>query len=333
MEVGIIANPASGKDIRRLTARASVFDNQEKAAIVRRCLAGLLATADPAIRYLADSHRITESALSDLGIKASPLEVDPQASSIDSQRAASALRGVDVVISLGGDGTNRAIAKGWLEAPLIAISTGTNNAYPAMLEATVAGIAAGLVASKAVDLDSVSSPSKIAHVEIEGDNEDLALIDIVGTSDRFVGSRAIVDPSAFSFAVVTVANPCNVGVSGIAGCVRCVEAKCDAALCLTFADDKTDRPFRRIAAPIAPGIVDTVNVSSVKTLRLGERVEFAGPFTMALDGERERFIAEGQQVAVEVRRDGPRLIDVDAAVTLGAQAEAFYREVGMVQGE
>ena len=34
--VGIVCNPASGKDIRRLTARASVFDNQEKLAIVRR---------------------------------------------------------------------------------------------------------------------------------------------------------------------------------------------------------------------------------------------------------------------------------------------------------
>jgi len=34
--IGIIANPASGKDIRRLVAHASVFDNREKAHIVRR---------------------------------------------------------------------------------------------------------------------------------------------------------------------------------------------------------------------------------------------------------------------------------------------------------
>ena len=39
--VGIVANPASGKDIRRLVARASVFDNQEKQAIVQRALAGM----------------------------------------------------------------------------------------------------------------------------------------------------------------------------------------------------------------------------------------------------------------------------------------------------
>ena len=41
--IGIIANPSSGKDIRRLTARASVFDNREKAAIVRRAVAGAMA--------------------------------------------------------------------------------------------------------------------------------------------------------------------------------------------------------------------------------------------------------------------------------------------------
>ena len=41
--VGIIANPASGKDIRRLVAHGSTFDNNEKINIVRRVLLGLAA--------------------------------------------------------------------------------------------------------------------------------------------------------------------------------------------------------------------------------------------------------------------------------------------------
>jgi len=36
--VGIIANPESGRDIRRLVAHASVFDNMEKVSIVERLL-------------------------------------------------------------------------------------------------------------------------------------------------------------------------------------------------------------------------------------------------------------------------------------------------------
>ena len=39
--VGIIANPASGKDIRRLVAYGSVFGNMEKINIIKRLLIGL----------------------------------------------------------------------------------------------------------------------------------------------------------------------------------------------------------------------------------------------------------------------------------------------------
>ena len=38
--VGIVANPASGRDIRRLVAGASVFGNADKAGMVFRLLAG-----------------------------------------------------------------------------------------------------------------------------------------------------------------------------------------------------------------------------------------------------------------------------------------------------
>ena len=39
--IGVIANPASGRDIRRLTARASVFSMSEKANMVQRLLTPL----------------------------------------------------------------------------------------------------------------------------------------------------------------------------------------------------------------------------------------------------------------------------------------------------
>jgi predicted polyphosphate/ATP-dependent NAD kinase len=47
----IIADPASGRDIRRLVARASVFGDPEKGGMVLRVLTGLAATgADRARR-------------------------------------------------------------------------------------------------------------------------------------------------------------------------------------------------------------------------------------------------------------------------------------------
>lgn len=52
--VGIIANPASGKDIRRLVAYGTVFDNQEKVNIVRRVLLGLAAVGIKQVVFMPD---------------------------------------------------------------------------------------------------------------------------------------------------------------------------------------------------------------------------------------------------------------------------------------
>ena len=47
--VGIIANPASGRDIRRLVTGASVFGNADKAGMVMRLLVGLGACGVPRV--------------------------------------------------------------------------------------------------------------------------------------------------------------------------------------------------------------------------------------------------------------------------------------------
>ena len=51
--------------------------------------------------------------------------------------------GVEAIVVLGGDGTHRVVAKACGDAPLCALSTGTNNAFRELREATVAGLAAG----------------------------------------------------------------------------------------------------------------------------------------------------------------------------------------------
>ena len=51
----------------------------------------------------------------------------------DSSRAAKAMReaGVGCIVTLGGDGTNRVVAKECGDIPIMPISTGTNNVFPA----------------------------------------------------------------------------------------------------------------------------------------------------------------------------------------------------------
>ena len=48
-------------------ARASVFDNQEKRAIVRRAVAGALASGVREFRYMADTHGIAAAAIDEFG--------------------------------------------------------------------------------------------------------------------------------------------------------------------------------------------------------------------------------------------------------------------------
>ena len=60
--VGIIANPAAGKDIRRLVAHGSTFDNNEKINIVRRVLLGLDALGVEQVHYMPDTYAIVPRA-------------------------------------------------------------------------------------------------------------------------------------------------------------------------------------------------------------------------------------------------------------------------------
>ncbi len=154
-QAGIIANPASGKDIRRLVAHASVFDTAEKISMVRRVVLALEAARVTRILYMADPSRIVPRALEGLDLKAEILPVGTplRATAEDTTAAAAvmAAAGARVIVSLGGDGTNRVLAKGASNVPLVPISTGTNNVFPAMVEATVAGLAAGAIASGSVD--------------------------------------------------------------------------------------------------------------------------------------------------------------------------------------
>ena len=323
--IGLIANPASGKDIRRLVARASTFDNAEKANIVRRLALGAIAAGAERFVYLPDDHQLVASALHGLPVHAEPLSMPMSGTAADSERAARLLadRGCAVVVSLGGDGTNRAIARGWQRAPLIALSTGTNNVFPRVIEGTVAGTAAAMIATGCVGLEEVATTAKRCAVEIEDEPDDLALIDAALVEGAFAGSRAIWDTATLRVAVLTRAEPDAVGLSAIGGVAAPLSAEVDAGLLLDFRPDACVGPPLRLRAPLAPGLVQSMSVHALRRLALGEAVEVSGPGMIALDGERERRLKPGQTARLRVLRDGPRVIDVRRTLLLAAQRGAF----------
>lgn len=323
MDIGIIANPASGKDIRRLTARASVFDNQEKSAIVRRCVAGIEGLCpDARIHFYPDTHHITEAALAQCGLRSRPIDASFTATAQDSSLAARLLQDADVVISLGGDGTNRAIGQSLGGVPLVALSTGTNNAFPIFCEATTAGMAAALIAMGDVSVDEVAPWTKALHVTYENGETDFALIDVVGTLDVFHGARAILDPSRFVFAALSVADPSKVGMTAIGGMLQVVCDAQDFGLALSFSQQNEIGTVREVYAPVAPGMVRPVRLTDVGRISIGETRTLEGATMLAFDGERERVLKPGENVSVCVQRDGPRRVDVKACLESAVRSSA-----------
>ena len=197
--VGIIANPQSGKDIRRLVALASSFSNNEKVLILRRVMAGLASVGVAQIWTFNDLGSLGAVAVDgfrrDSGAaRAHLFDVDARVETNDSTKAARKLdeMGVRCIVVLGGDGTCRAVAKGCGDISLIPLSTGTNNAFPFAWEGTVAGMAAGLYALRPGAYGSEKKATKQLHVRI-GENPESALVDIAIIRESFAGARAVWD--------------------------------------------------------------------------------------------------------------------------------------------
>ena len=318
---GVVANPASGKDVRRLVARASVFDNQEKQAIVERALIGAEAAGASEFAYLDDPNGIVANAVRENGrLCAKPLDTTRTRTALDTITAARALKdlGCAVVITLGGDGTNRAFALGWPDAPLIPLSTGTNNVFPRLAEATLAGAAAGLIASGQLALSEVAAQQKAVQVTVDGERPDLALIDAVLSRERFVGARALLEPKQLDTAVLTRAEPAAVGITAIGGLLHPLPPDAEGGLLLRFGPGG-----ERVQAPIAPGLYKTVEVAECRAVDTDEVVAAQGPGVLAFDGERDRSLKPDQPIKLKVERTGPWVVDIRQTLELAARKGLF----------
>jgi predicted polyphosphate/ATP-dependent NAD kinase len=308
--VGIIANPVSGKDIRRLVAHGSVFDNQEKVRIVRRILMGLDALGVEKVLFMPDYYGIVERA--GRGCSATipripvPLKMEGLQNDSTISAAWMADQSVGCIIVLGGDGTCRAVAKGTCGVPLLPVSTGTNNVFPYMIEATVGGMAAGLIATKRVPREAGVYRSCLLEV-LEGETLlDIALVDVAVVKDRFIAARAIWDMSAVSQIFLTRARPDAIGLSAIGGQLYTIDPREPRGLYLSLGSG-----HRQILSPIAPGLIEPVGISDEKILSIGDRIAVdATPCVLALDGEREVEVSRGRNISVRLSDQGPLVVDI-----------------------
>ena len=318
--VGIIANPAAGKDIRRLVAQGRFVPNIEKVNIIRRILAGLDAVGVERVLLMPDSAMLGRAALegSHLDLDVQTLEMPVFNEERDSTRAAELMDGLDVgcLVVLGGDGTNRVVAKGSGDVPLVPVSTGTNNVFPAMVEGTVAGLAAGVVARGLVDLERATAVCKRLEIHMDGKLRDIALVDLAVSSERFVGARAIWDMDTVHEVFLVRAEPASIGLSAIGAQLHPLSPTDGLGLHARLGPGGTT-----VLAPVAPGAVKSVEVKEWRLLQTGESVEVGlSPSTIALDGERTFSLLPGQGARVSVSARGPRLVSVEATLREAAES-------------
>lgn len=324
--VGIIANPASGKDIRRLVARASVFDNNEKINILQRILLALDAAQVDEALVMPEYYGMGARALDGLRlrhVRAAVLEMPFTSKDKDSSEAARRLAewGAGALIVLGGDGTNRMVAMGSGAVPLIPVSTGTNNVFPTMVEGTVAGLAAALLARGEVEAAATTFQAKRLEVCVDGEIRETALVDVVTSRERFIGSRAIWDPSQILDIVLARAEPGSIGLSAVGSCLQAVSARDPHGLYLRLGEGGV-----HVLAPMGPGLVTSVPIRAHRGLPLGEAVTVSPEAqTVALDGERTLEVNGQQSVTVRVTAAGPRVVDIPRCMAQATERQIFQK--------
>ena len=324
--VGLVANPASGRDIRRIVARGSNVTTNEKINVVERILVGLAAAGVERVVSMVDLSGLsagiqkmvarTSSAIPEVNF----LDHEITRGRRDTIAAVGQMFAMDAsaIVVLGGDGTHRAVAAASGEVPIVGLSTGTNNAFPAVREPTIAGMAAGLVATGAVPAASAAAPAKQVVVEHDGERH-AGLVDVVITRDDRVGAGAMVDPATLDEVLLAFAEPHAIGLSSIGGLTRPTSRQSASGLQVMIG------PGRTVAAPIAPGLVLPVSVESVRALPPSEKLQVrldAG--VVAIDGERE-FRFAGSRPTVFIDPNGPVIVDIDRVM-----AEAAER--GLLEG-
>lgn len=336
VRIGIIANPVSARDIRRITSRAAGLALGERAHMLLRMMQALAACGLDEVLLMPEMEglrRLVDHQLPGLASECRHplpamrwLDMTVRNSTADSVHAAAMMRdeGVPLILVLGGDGTHRAVVKGCGGAvPVAGISSGTNNAFPPMREVTVTAWAAGLFAAGRVSPEIALKPNKCLMVrKFDADGREVqtepALIDVAVLNEVILGARAISDSLTLKRVIVTQASLEAVGLSAVAAALQPVGRFEPGGLMVAFASEQrdanpSDEAFS-VQAVLAPGRVDDIRIRSFGRFLAGESCRVEGSALIALDGEREIALRDGEYARVELQEQAFATLDVPAVL-------------------
>jgi len=329
LKVGIIANPVSARDIRRIISHAGNLPINDRANIVLRIMTGMLVTGIEDVVIMPENGGIRTALMrtiareSRMGHQRFPnveyLDMPVTGTAIDSAVAAEKMHqmGVGAIVVLGGDGTNRMVVSGCGDTPVSGVSTGTNNAFPELREPTITGLAVGLALSGKVPTERAFSYNKRLEVAVN-DRLEIALVDVAVVSDRFIGARAIWKTHSFRDLFVTFGEAHGIGMSSIVGLLDPVDRSTPEGRRVRLANDKDVN--LQLTAPIAPGLIEQVGVMDVETLVPDKKyLPSISGGSFALDGERELTFCEQDEVSITLRTNAFRTVNVNGCMSYAAE--------------
>lgn len=333
--VGIIPNPDSGKDIRRIVTNALVMGNREKVNLVRCLLIGLHAAGVDNVQIMPDRFGIGQKAIDGLqrhqgeivsGVTI--LDMDVSGTGKDTVLAAQLLRddSASCIVTLGGDGTVRLAGNNCGEIPILPVSTGTNNVLPRFIDGTVAGLGVGYFVQQEPDerLNSCFRSKKL-DIAVNGQIIDGALVDVAVIQGGVVGSKAVWEPEDIRQIFVTQAAPTNIGLSAVVGMLHPISAHDPIGGALEL---NQNGPARSVVAVIGPGLVSNIPFERFTYLEPGKHYPIIDirPLVLALDGEREIVLLAGDEATVSLNEDGPWILYVEPAMKMAVENGFFTRK-------
>jgi hypothetical protein len=360
-KVGLIVNANASRDVRRLTSLARTIDVHERVNTVARVLGGLAGGRAETVLFMPEPARVVERALDELAVidpekarsgldlRAVQFADGPEAMDASgTARAAAAMAeaGVECLVTIGGDGTNRAVVDGWPSAVLVPLPGGTNNAFATPIDPTAAGLAAALYAAEPERYAGQVRQAPILKVRLDDrlPATTFALVDVVLVRGSWVGARAMWDPALLVEAVVARSDPALTGMAGISGMLDPFDGPPPRALHLRFGPAGS-----ALTGPLGPGQLVEIGIEDWRVLGLGEPVTLgrpagsglpAGsdasllsarpaadqPLTLAFDGEREIVLLPGQRAHVHLAADGPHVLDAQGVLRAASRAGALRRQ-------
>lgn len=326
--IGIISNPGSGKDIRRLFSSSMNLMNSEKANIVERTI---LAAYEFGIRkfyIMPDSYRTGERVLKNV-VGKKGVEVDLTILNFretgqpkDTEKAVEMMNKLDIscLVVLGGDGTSRLVAKNNPNMPIIPVATGTNNVYPEDLEGTNVGMAAAYIAQNGYNNDIVYKDKRI-DILINGELKEVAVVESIISSNPLVGSKAIWKTDEILEIIAILCKADAIGFSAIIG----VQEKSDESDSFGYVA-KVNEGEEKVKVPISAGEIIVLNTTKPTRIDLGKSYVYKAQQhgTLALDGERTITYKIGDIIEFKITRKGPIHVNVEKTLEK-ARRESFFK--------